>query len=235
MRPVIVLFGALLLVMALPAVVFANDSPPALGPGFYDDRVPVIVYGGDGAVWDQLENSNYYLQTQTRSRSVNAEIQFAIWGDGLVIYATHFPPTSGFTGGGDYLLCITSPDQDESCLSLSQYSSALSYQFATEITGLGPGIHQIRMVSQDDGQFGLDAIHVLPPVPDPIDPNAITVSIEELPPPAWLTLTDPDDEDGQIYAVDYSLRPSDTAIIVLLAGVLMSNLITLAYSMWKAR
>lgn len=221
MRTYVLLCGVLLMLWVSP--VAAQTYPPALGPGFYDQTNPLIEFGG--ASWSEFSDSNLFGGTNYASGQVSHTdhyIRFSIWGDGIGFY------TNPNTNGGEQQICIYSHStEEEICTTFNTWSSTSLVSVRIEILGFGPGIHtiEVRKATTAIYNLNMDALHVLPPVPEPIDPNAITVEIGDLPPPAWIDLLESDERTA---AFDYSVTAGDVGLgVLLLAGFILQSVLVL--------
>jgi len=188
----------------------------ALGPGFYDDRHPVFNYSSN---WLQFGDVQDYNGTMSRTAS-NDTLSFDVWGDGFVLYTRNQDNSSTCVD-----VCINSV-----CSVISLYSENTIYQATTTFSGLGYGTHNVSIQRDCTGFIIFDALHVLPPAPQPtLPPQEISVQVTLV--PQDIELDDPyntkqlylveDGEQTHTMGFDFSLDLGDVLVFIAL-GMLVA-------------
>lgn len=210
-----VVSGGLLAVMVALVALRANAAG-ALSGGFYDSTIPPIVFS---AGWIDAANVGHYGGSTRTTSTAEASVSLDVYGDGFILYFAKNP------AGGESLVCA-----DAVCSSVSYYAAADLFQQSVEFSGLGEGVHTVT-VTQVAGEINLDAVHVLPPVPETMVIEVTMVMPEETPEvipyrDEWIVMEGTDDEHTVI--MDYSINAGDVGLGLLMAGNLFVGLLALA-------
>jgi hypothetical protein len=216
--------------IAAAALRIASASPTAIviGPGFYDDRHPVIDYSFVGGGWNvsSCTNANFYFGTCSYTTTINESATINFTGDGITIYSYKA------SDEGEASFCV-----DGNCVNNNLFNATPIYKFAVIFTGLGYGDH-VAIITKTDSTselVAIDAILVHAELPQPtfdFSDIQIEVTLEltlEVAPPAWINeFTVPDGEGGeQNVAFSYEVTAGDLSQVILIAATLIAVLVLL--------
>lgn len=203
---------ALVLAVGWASVTTASD---AIGPGFYNNNLPIIQY----SVFAYAADSGSYLNDMHWAACTGgASMSFSFFGSGLALYGNK---NSTYTSSAQ--LCI-----DGSCVSVSFYNpTSIKQQIIASVTGLDYGTHTFGLTcNQGAGYYAIvDAVHIYPF--DTLPPTQvvsieltaeITVELTAEPTPGWRASWD---GGGQDVAFEYSANAGQVADVVLQAATLL--------------
>jgi len=208
-----------------------SEASDTIGPGFYNDDLPVYTYAGS---WTDAAIAGSYLGDLRYATCVVAnKLTVEFFGAGLSLYA--YKVSNGSTNAQ---VCV-----DGSCVAVSFYSASPVYQpLIITVDELEYGSHTFELsCTQGAGYYQfVDAIHVFPF--DTLPPTAvvvievtaeIVVEITAEPSPVWRTSWD--GGDGQDVAFEYSADAGQIAGVVLEAATLLVLLLLAFVVMFRGR
>jgi len=154
-----------------------------LGPGIYDQDIPMIYYSG--ITWTITNDANNFgggRRGTGITTSTAPLITFSIWGDGFDIFITRV------SAGGTGEICINTTN----CTTVSWYAPSATYT-TVSFLGLGYGTHHvtIQKTSTTSDAINLDAVYVYPP----------TIPPTTIPPIVVVTLIMPTPVDTQVFNI----------------------------------
>jgi len=208
------------------------SADPVLGPGFYDDRIPAITYWADaGYSWTIYNDASYYLSTLTWTTPTPAAgkhyVYFSFWGEGVILYYI-----KASSGSSAVYVCIDVTN----CTTISMYNASTQYWQSSELCCYGYGVHDVVIHANNNGQWGLDAVNVLPPQEQPtIPPVVVTVILPTLisvevtvealveitqEPPDYEVTLEVEGQGGQPMAFQYKADAGQVAMVLLQAATL---------------
>jgi hypothetical protein len=222
-RFILVLLSAILFTIAFRVLAF----PPTVGPGFYDDRIPIYDYQG---TWGNSSDANDFYSTAKFTTAYLSYFTAQFTGDGITLYFVKF------SSAGDIIIII----DGGAPIAVNLFNATSIFKFAVEITGLGGGVHYLSVTKDDNTTDGVyfdgALIHAeLTPTPQAtFDFSDIQIELTleltlEVAPPAWINeFTVPDGEGGeQNVAFSYEVTAGDLSQVILIAATLIAVLVLL--------
>src|SRR5690606_19859082 len=116
------------------------------GAGFYDDRVPIIVYSS----CSNGTNVSFYDGTFKDCGDVGDSVTFEFYGSEFAVWALRT------TSGGNKNVCV-----DGDCTVISNHNGTLVFGEWFRISGLEIDVHTVSITNQA-GTFQFDAVYVAP-------------------------------------------------------------------------
>jgi hypothetical protein len=243
----VILILTLFFILSLPAPV---RSQSALGAGFYDQTVPMIIFGGGS--WSLLADVNHYGGTIRLASDSGSTIKFFVYGDGFIFYHP-----KGSNGGSGTL----SVNGVVFLSNMSWFSATTQYGQTVLVSGLGwgdDGIHEVIITKTSSSAtfVSMDALYVAPHVqfPTPVIPTYPPINVTLIMPTAVPSPTgtqfvyvgnfpeetlEPNAEQitlaGQDSLILYEIRPTDIVIVVMLGFVIIIMGAGFVVKVWGAK
>jgi len=229
-----------------------TQAQDALGPGFYDQVIPAILY--QDFSWQVTADANNYGGSRTGTNlttSTTPKIRFKVWGDGFVLYLFRNP------SGGQASLSVNGVV----VATIDYFAAANTYLSTFSISGLGwggDGIHDIliQKTTTTNTAITMDAVHVLPHVafPTAIVPTYPPINVTFVIPTAQPTPTGtlgvwvlnlpeqtpeatPEHQQsltigGQPSIISYEINPMDVVLVIFVAFGVFIGCVSFVVNLW---